>query len=190
MQADPTGGRTPYQHHHSVHTEARPHLVVPLDRDPGQKLGVVCPVLEGIPIFGNPITKAPSGLSSPRKLKGEGADVNPLLGAEPASRAAPVPPADTRAAAQVHAEDPIPKLLQVGMSAADRFVFQAKTAVFVPADQDKRVLKDAPFAVRAAWTQDVQLQGSDGSAARPEQVGQMLAHGRRTSGKRRFRDAS
>jgi hypothetical protein len=107
--------------------------------------------LERVPIFRNPITQAHSGLSSHRQLKGVGADLNPLPWAEPAGGAGLSPPANARAAAQVYAENSLPKLLQVGMPSANRSVFEAKTAMLIPADQDEGVLKDAPLAICPAW---------------------------------------
>src|SRR5262245_39177343 len=99
--------------------QARYYLVANLQGDLREKLGIVCPVLERIPIFRNPITRALSDPSIRRKLKGIGADLNSLIRAEPAGWARLSPPADARATAQVYAEDPPAELLQVGMPPAD-----------------------------------------------------------------------
>src|SRR6516165_217163 len=114
-QADLADRGTPHQHHHPVHTYPRQYLVANLRGDLGQKLCVTGSLLEGVPIIRNPMPRLLSGPCCRRKLKGEGADLYPLPRAEPAGGAALSPPADARAAAQVHAEDPPPELLQVGM---------------------------------------------------------------------------
>lgn len=89
-------------------------------------------------------------MSSPRRLKGERTDLNPLIRTEPAGGTAFSSPAGTVSAAQVYTEDPSAELLQVGVTAADRCIFQAKRITFVATDQDEGLVEDAWLAAGQA----------------------------------------
>ena len=87
-------------------------------------------------------------------------------------------PADTRPAAQVHAEDAAAELLQVGVLPAHRVVGQAQAAALQTADEDEGRLEDAPLAALQTRPADDQLQRRGRPAAGPELVDGMLAHAR------------
>jgi hypothetical protein len=70
---------------------------------------------------------------------------------QPAGAARLSSPANSGAAAQIHAEDALSELLQVGVTPTDLSILQAKTAALIPTDKDERIFEDAPLAARPAW---------------------------------------
>src|SRR5579883_170788 len=174
-QADSTIRRAAYQHHRPVHSQLREYLIAGPHGDLRWRLGVICPISERIPIFRGPIPQPPFNLSSHRKLKSIGADLNALSRTHPTCGARHSPPADARATAQVYAEDPSADLLQVGVPPADRLIFQAEAVMLIPANQDEGLIEDALFHRRPSRPCDFQRQRGGRAAARPEQFDRVLA---------------